>query len=161
MAFGTFIEVVWKRTRMAKKRPLPDTPPPLRERLAINQDQIEEAQHILDTLAGALDLPVALSQDGDVIAHAGTDNPAVIERMIRLAGRVWNEGATRVARELIRFEEETIGDDDSPERVNLMLYSAHIIGAVTLTIGWDLSTSLTQIRAEIADIRDQLAASLY
>lgn len=146
---------------MAKKRPLPDSPPPLRERLAISQEQIEEAQRILDTLAGALDLPAILSQDGDVIAHAGTDNQVVIERMARLAGRVWTEGATRVARELIRFEEETIGDDDSPERVNLMLYSAHITGAMTLTIGWDISTSLTQVRAEIADTRDQLAACLH
>src|SRR5574341_1689092 len=146
---------------MAKKRPLPDSPPPLRERLAISQEQNEEAQRILETLAGALDLPAILSQDGDVIAHAGNDNQVVIERLARLAGRVWTEGATRVARELIRFEEETIGDDDSPERVNLMLYSAHITGAMTLTIGWDISTSLTQVRAEISDTREQLAACLH
>lgn len=139
---------------------LPDAPPPLHEHLDINEEQLEQSGQILTRLADVLELPIVLSQDGAIVLHAGTDNDEVIDRLARLSGRVWREGATRLARELIRFEEETIGDEDAPERINLMLYSAHITGAATLSVGWDLSTSLTQIRAEIADIKDTLTAAL-
>lgn len=137
---------------------LPDEPPPLHERLAVSEQQVEKTQTILDGLSQALDtLPAVLSQDGDVISYAGTDNPAVVEHIAKLAGRIWNEGATRPARELIRFEEETIDDEETAERANLLLYSAHIEGAITLTIGWEMSISLTQIRAEVVNVKGKLA----
>jgi hypothetical protein len=137
---------------------LPDEPPPLHERLAVSEQQVEKTQTILDGLSQALDtLPAVLSQDGDVISYAGTDNPAVVEHIAKLAGRIWNEGATRPARELIRFEEETIDSEEATERANLLLYSAHIEGAITLTIGWEMSVSLTQIRAEVVNVKTELA----
>lgn len=146
---------------MVDSNSLPDTPPPLHDRLDVSEQQAQQVQQILNDLSTSLDsLPVVLSQDGDVIASAGTDNDTVIGRIARLAGRVWNEGATRLARELIRFEEETIGDEEAEERVNLLLYSAHIAGAVTLTIGWEMAISLTQMRAEVADVKDRLARIL-
>ena len=128
----------------------------LHERLEISESQVEEAQRVADSLAGALSLPVLLSQDGDVVALSQIDEVGTAERLARHIGRIWNEGASRNAREVIRFEEEIIGSDDT-DRMNILLFSVHIERALTLTIGWETSISLTRIRAEVAAIRNDLA----
>ncbi|MCC6905896.1 MAG: hypothetical protein IT326_08650 [Anaerolineae bacterium] len=141
---------------MFPQRPsLPDTPPPLSERVEVSAQQLKRASTVLADLSSAIGgLPVVLSQDGDVVTCAGEVQEVVFDRMARISGRTWQEGASRSARELVRFEEEVIGEDDS--RVTMLLYSAHIQGAVTLSIGWQLSISLTQLRAEVKDVRDAL-----
>jgi hypothetical protein len=40
--------------------------------------------------------------------------------------------------------------------MNVMLYAAHIKGGLTLTTGWELALSLTQMRAEVGDAKTEL-----
>jgi hypothetical protein len=130
--------------------------PALQNRLELSPDQVAGTREVLARLSQGLDsLPVVLSQDGDVVSYGGPIEEETAERLARLASRIWHEGATHPSRELIRFEEEPIGEDSSG-RANLMLYSAHIVGALTLTVGWEIAISLTQVRAEVADARRQL-----
>lgn len=96
--------------------------------------------------------PVVLSQDGEVVCCAGLADETLARRFARLADRLWRVGGP--AREVIRFEEELIGEGD--EQHGYMIYSAHVTGALTLTVGWQLSLSLTQLRAEAADIIEEL-----
>lgn len=142
---------------MLTQSTLPETPPPLNQRIEFTDGQVQQIHSLLSRLSTALDsLPVVLSQDGDLITEVGSENDLIADRIAKLTGRVWNEGATRTARELIRFQEETIDDEEASSRANLMLYSIHVSGAVTLSVGWDISISLTQIRAEVADIKNDL-----
>ncbi|HEC23203.1 MAG TPA: hypothetical protein ENI95_09830 [Chloroflexi bacterium] len=125
------------------------------ERIPISEQQLEHIQRILSNLSQGLDsLPVVLSQDSEVIGSAGRADEALAARIARLAARIWREGASRPAREFICFEEEVI--DEADERISLLLYSVHITGAVTLTIGWQMSITLTQLRAEAAEARAAL-----
>jgi hypothetical protein len=130
--------------------------PGLQNRLELSEEQVGGTRDVLARLSQGLDsLPVILSQDGDVVSFGGPIEAETAERLARLASRIWQEGATRPSRELIRFEEEAIGEESSG-RANLMLYSAHVVGALTLTVGWEIAISLTQVRAEVADARRQL-----
>jgi hypothetical protein len=99
-------------------------------------------------------MPVVLSQEGEVIGSAGPLSELVAERLAKTAARVWREGSSRLAREFVRFEEEVI--DEADQRANLLIYSAHVVGGITLTIGWQMSVSLTQVRAEVSDAKAEL-----
>jgi hypothetical protein len=130
--------------------------PALQNRVELSPEQVAGTRDLLARLSQGIDaLPVILSQDGDVVSFGGPVEVETAERLARLASRVWQEGATRPSRELIRFEEESISEDSSG-RTNLMLYSVHVVGALTLTVGWEIAISLTQVRAEVADARRQL-----
>ena len=135
---------------------LPETPPDLDQIISLSDDQIRQVAQIVAELSSALDSsPVVVSQEGKVITSAGAPTDEAAERIAKLVARIWREGHDRLARELIRFEEEAI--DEENERANLMIYSAHIAGGITLTVGWQLALSLTQIRAEVGDVKQQLA----
>lgn len=134
---------------------LPEAPPDLDQQIELNLEQIRKAQSILARLCSSLEnLPVVLSQEGHVISQAGAQGEMVTERMAKTAARVWREGSTRLARELVRFEEEVVDEADS--RANFLIYSAHIAGGITLTVGWQVTLSLTQVRAEVGDARAEL-----
>jgi len=134
---------------------LPESPPDLDQQLELSLDQARQAQSILAELCSSLeDLPVVLSQEGHVISQAGSQGEAVAERLAKTAARIWREGSNRLAREFVRFEEEVIDEADS--RANFLIYSAHIAGGVTLTVGWQVTLSLTQVRAEVSDARAEL-----
>jgi hypothetical protein len=79
---------------------------------------------------------------------------ASLEHVARTVARLWQDGSNRLARELIRFEEEIV--EGETERLSFFLYSVHINGAVTLTLGWNPSLSLTQLRAEATDVKAAL-----
>ncbi len=130
------------------------TPPPLDQRIALSNQQIEQIGKVMTSLTRDLDgLPVLVSQQGELISAAGAPTPEVTERLTRVTERLWRDGGRHSAREVIRFEEESI---EEVERANYVLYSVHIAGAVTLTVGWQLSVSLTQVRAEVQDAKEQL-----
>ena len=134
---------------------LPESPPDLDQQIKISAQKVKKAQEVCAELSSALEsLPVVLSQEGQVIASAGPQGEMVFERLAKTAARVWREGSGRLARELVRFEEEVIDEADS--RANFLLYSAHIAGAVTLSVGWQVTLSLTQVRAEVSDARAEL-----
>jgi hypothetical protein len=134
---------------------LPESPPDLDQQIKLSAAKVKKAQEVLTTLSASLEsLPVVLSQEGDVIASAGPLGETVAARLAKVAARVWREGGTRLARELVRFEEEVI--DEADEHTNVLIYSAHIAGGVTLTVGWQVALSLTQMRAEVSDARAEL-----
>ncbi|MBN1310947.1 MAG: hypothetical protein JXB30_05950 [Anaerolineae bacterium] len=134
---------------------LPENPPALDQHIAVSQQDAGKIYKVITKLSQEIELlPVVLSQEGEVIAFAELPNATSAEHIAKLIGRIWHEGAHRQARELIRFEEETI--DEADDRTNVMLYSTHITGAITLTIGWHVSISLTQIRAEVNDVKIEL-----
>jgi hypothetical protein len=134
---------------------LPDSPPALGERIELSGDHTKKLNKIVAELSEALDgMPVVLSQQGDVVAYAGLAEDAAAERIARLANRMWRDGENHLAREVVRFEEETVEKTD--ETTNLMLYSRHINGALVLSISWHIALSLTQIRAEVGDVRQDL-----
>lgn len=137
----------------------PKNPPPLHELVAASSQQVSAAQKTLGQLSHALEgAPVLLSQDGAVVGYAGIQEQVAAEKMARMAARAWREGATRPAREYIHFDEETIGSEE--DRANLLMYSVHLAGALTLTIGWGAGISLTQLRAETEDALIDLRRSL-
>lgn len=143
----------------ARDTKMPDTPPPLDALIELSTQQLKQASDILAELSQALsDLPVVLSQDGEIVTCAGDVDEATFEKIARLTNRVWREGAHRNAREYIRFEEEVFGSED--ERANLLLYSIHIDGGLTLSLGWQLTISLTQLRAEASDAKEALLITL-
>jgi hypothetical protein len=134
---------------------LPESPPDLDQQIKLSAQKVKKAQEVLTTLSASLEaMPVVLSQEGDLIASAGPKGEMVSERLAKVAARVWREGGSRLARELVRFEEEEI--DEGDEHTNLLIYSAHIAGGVTLTVGWQVTLSLTQVRAEVGDARAEL-----
>jgi hypothetical protein len=134
---------------------LPESPPELDQEIEVDIDQVRKAQTVLAGLCSSLEnLPVILSQEGKVITQAGAQDDVVAERLAKTAARVWREGSNRLSRELVRFEEEVIDEVDS--RANFLIYSAHITGGITLTVGWQLTLSLTQVRAEVGDVRAEL-----
>ncbi|NDJ54467.1 MAG: hypothetical protein GYB68_15460 [Chloroflexi bacterium] len=134
---------------------LPETPPAFSENIALDNKQIDGLQRIVSDLSESLEsLPVVLSQDGHINAYAGRVSRGVAEQLAKVTDRTWREGATRIARELLRFAEETIDSED--ERGNFLIYSIHIEGAMTLTVGWELTVSLTQIRAEVVDAKQAI-----
>lgn len=135
---------------------LPEAPPDLENTIKLSSAQAKKAHSVLETLSAALEnLPCVLSQDGKVVTSAGNGGEAVVERIAKAAGRTWKDGSERLSRELIRFEEEAF-EEDAENRANLMIYSTHISGALTLSIGWQMTISLTQIRAEVGDARGEL-----
>ncbi len=139
----------WDRYR------LPDEPPNLQESVTLPEAARDEMCRLLTGLSGALDnLPAVLSQRGEVVCASDTTGSQAAVRVARVADRIWQGGTTCLAREVIRFGEETI--EESAERLNVMLYSAHVDGALTISVGWQLSISLTQLRAEVADTRREL-----
>lgn len=134
---------------------LPDGPPPLDQRIDASESQLRRAHTVLSDLSLGLEsLPLVLSQDGEVLDHLGEISAEGAASMAEQTVRVWREGATRHAREFIRFAEEVY--DSTPERANYVLYSMHIAGALTLSIGWRMTLSLTQIRAETVDASQEL-----
>lgn len=129
------------------------TPPPLDQRVALSRAQIEEITGLLHALSRSLDgLPAVLTQQGEMITAAAPES-IVAERLARVSERLWRDGMLHPAREVIRFDEETI---EEVERANYMLYSAHITGALILTVGWQTNLTLTQVRAEVAALREHL-----
>ena len=138
---------------------LPENPPALDRHISVTQQDAGKIHKIVTKLSQELELlPVILSQEGEVIAFAELPNTASAEHIAKLIGRIWHEGAHRQARELVRFEEEVI--DEADERTSVMLYSTHVAGAITLTVGWNVSISLTQIRAEVNDVKTELMSIL-
>jgi len=134
---------------------LPEAPPDLDQEITLSLEQARKTQSILAELCSSLEnLPVILSQEGQVIAQAGAQDEVVAERLAKSAAKAWREGSGRLARELIRFEEEVI--DEADARANFLIYSAHIAGGITLTVGWQVTLSLTQVRAEVSDARAEL-----
>jgi hypothetical protein len=139
-----------------KMRPveLPTTPPPLNQRIELSNNQMQQIAGLLSALSRDLDgLPVVLSQQGEVIGMGGANTQIVPERLARAADRLWRNTASHPAREVIRFEEESI---EEVERANYMIYSAHIEGALLLSVGWHTAISLTQVRAEVTDVRHRI-----
>jgi hypothetical protein len=133
---------------------LPTTPPPLGQRVALTDRQAEQIGQVLTRLTELLeDLPVAISQQGEIISFAGAGGQLVAERLVRVAERLWRDGATYSAREVIRFEEEHI---EEVERANFVVYSAHVASALIITVGWQMTVSLTQVRAEVSDAKAQV-----
>jgi hypothetical protein len=133
---------------------LPTTPPPLDQRIELSASQVRQIAGLLSALSRDLDgLPVVLSQQGEVIGMGGANTHIVPERLARAADRLWRNTANHPAREVIRFEEESI---EEVERANYMIYSAHIEGALILSVGWHTAISLTQIRAEVTDVRHRI-----
>jgi len=146
-----------EHNRMLGIPTLPEAPPELDKSIKLSAAQVKKAKAALEALSASLEnLPVVLSQDGKVVTSAGAASEAIIERIAKVAGRIWNDGKDRLARELIRFEEESIEAEDADKRANVMIYSAHISGALTLSLGWQMTISLTQIRAEVGDARSEL-----
>jgi hypothetical protein len=142
-------------SKMFERHNLPENPPALDQHIAVSQQQTGKIHKAIAKLSQEIEmLPVILSQEGEVIAYAGLPSADSAEHIAKLIGRIWHEGAHRQARELVRFEEETINEAD--ERANMMLYSSHITGAITLAVGWNVSISLTQIRAEVHDVKAEL-----
>jgi hypothetical protein len=134
---------------------LPTTPPPLHQRIDLTASQVQQIAGLLSALSRDLDgLPVVLSQQGEMIGAGGANTQIVPERLARAADRLWRNTANHhPAREVIRFEEESI---EEVERANYMIYSAHIEGALILSVGWHTAISLTQIRAEVTDVRHRI-----
>jgi hypothetical protein len=129
---------------------LPDQPLDLDTPVDLSRGQHKEAVQIISALSEALgNLPVVLSQDGKVVCYSDTTDEPAAQRLARIAGRVWREGQVQNAQEAIRFEEEIV--EGLQERMNLMLYTTHVGGALTLSIGWQITISLTQLRAEASD----------
>lgn len=140
--------------RMFDPHRLPEGPPALGQHIAVSQ-HVGKIQKVVTKLSQEIEmLPVVLSQDGEPIAFAGLPGATNAEHIAKLADRIWQEGGHRQAREFVRFEEETI--DGADERTTLMLFSRHITGGVVLTVGWNVSISLTQIRAEVSDVKSEL-----
>lgn len=138
---------------------LPTTPPPLDEMISLSDGSIQQIADALDALSRDLDgLPVIVSQKSQIIASAGVLSEAVPERLARVTERLWRDGVRHPAREVIRFEEESI---EEVERANYMLYSVHIMGALTLTVGWQTTISLTQVREEVADVKRRMLRILH
>ncbi len=140
--------------RMFEPHRLPEGPPALGQHIAVSQ-HVGKVQKVITKLSQELELlPVVLSQEGEPIAFAGLPGATGAEHIAKLVDRAWQEGAHRQAREFVRFEEETI--DGADERATMMFYSTHIAGGVVLTVGWNISISLTQIRAEVSDVKSEL-----
>jgi hypothetical protein len=115
---------------------------------------------VLGLLSRGLDaMPVVLSQQADVIAFAGQGDADLAKQIAQHANEGWQQGATDIAREYIRFQEETFSIGD--KRLTLLLYSRHITDALVLTVGWQIAVSLTQIRAEMSDARLDLLDALH
>jgi len=132
-----------------------DTLPQLNEVIELSQSQVSASQMVLGQLSEALSwMPVVYSQDGIIVGYAGIEDETIAERIARISARLWREGATRLARECLRFEEEDFGVND--DHLNLMLYSAHIEGALTLTVGWDATINLSSLRGELAQVQQDL-----
>lgn len=143
---------------------LPAGPPALDERVALSGDQTEQARDALAALSASLDgLPVVLSQQGEVICVAGvTDNAA--RQIARAAERAWQGGGAKLARELLRFNEDAVVRDDSVigedpangGRDRPAVYSVHVTGALIVSVGWRQQVGLHQLRAEVGKARRAL-----
>jgi hypothetical protein len=137
---------------------LPTTPPPLDQRIELSAGLVQQMAGLLSALSRDLDgLPVVMSQQGEMIGAGGASTQIVPERLARAADRLWRDNTIHPAREVIRFEEESI---EEVERANYMIYSAHIEGALILTIGWHTAISLTQVRAEVSDVKRRVLTLL-
>lgn len=135
---------------------LPENPPELKTRVKVSRDQVKKATKLMRELSRELDgFPVVLSQFGNVVSAGGLDDdPATAQQLAKAINRSWTDGQERLAREIICFEEEIVGA--GKEQTSFRLYSIHVLDALTLTVGWQLSVSLTQLRAEVSDMREKL-----
>lgn len=133
---------------MDNENGLPVGPPRLHDVVILSNQQIADIQAHLGQLSESLQwVPVVFSQDGQLISYAGVDDEAVAEAIARNAAQLWSEGATRIAREYISFEEKKYGELD--QHSNLILYSAHVRAALTLSVGVEFPSSLTTIRQQV------------
>jgi hypothetical protein len=153
---------VEKNSMIPEQFRAPETPPPLNERVKLSGKQQQAAESLLTDFSVALEgLPVFLSQQGTIEVSAGAQPTEVFERMARQVERLWRDGTDQPAREVIRFDEEVISSEK--DRTSFLLYSVHVAGALTLTVGWQPALSLTQLRAETGDavgaLRRVIAAS--
>jgi hypothetical protein len=140
---------------MSSHSNLPVSPPNLDQTLSLSDGDIKKIQVVLNELSEGLEsLPVVVSQENQVIAMAGVPDSSIAERISKQAWRTWREGSQRLARELLRFEEEVF--EETEARASLMIYSAHIAGPLVLSVGWQLPLSLTQVRAETSDARSRI-----
>lgn len=134
---------------------LPEKAPDLQSSVEFGSEQLERAQRVIDTVSAGLDnMPVILSQQGDVIYSAGDITESAAKQLARTINRTWSANPDQVAHEIIRFEEEIVDIEDGSE--SYRLYSLHIHNALILTAGWQLSISLTQVRAELLDAKESL-----
>jgi hypothetical protein len=137
---------------------LPAGPPALDERVALSGDQTEQARDALAVLSASLDgLPVVLSQQGEVICVAGvTDNAA--RQIARAAERAWQGGGAKLARELLRFNEDATDPEDPAKggRNRPAVYSVHVAGALIVSVGWRQQVGLGRLRREVSKARRAL-----
>lgn len=134
---------------------LPDLPPAIDEPVAITADYREEAAKIVAGLSRALEgAPVVLAQHGQAIAGSGPLSQQAEAQFARIVDRLWRDGSSERAREVLRFEEEDLGEEG--QSLTVMTYSAHVAGGLTLSVGWQADMPLTQVRAETADARQRL-----
>lgn len=140
--------------------PLPSSPPPLQQILVLSDQARNQAARRLRACSDNLsELPVVLSQGGDLETYAGDVSDTFAGHIAELADRTWREGATRPAREYLRFHEMVFHQNES--RLSVMLYSLHVAGALTLTAGWQFSSvSLTLLRSEMTDAVEYIRALL-
>jgi hypothetical protein len=129
----------------------PEAPPPLDEAVRLADAQQKKAEAALADLSAALDgLPAVLSQRGEVVGQAGASDEGA-EQLAGIAARIWEDGDLYLAREAIQFVEQAIqGQSDHGA---YMIYSAHVAGALVLTVGWKLTVPLHQVRTEAASAR--------
>jgi len=145
---------------MAEQKVIFHTPLPLHERVELSGTQAQQIGSMLSELSENLgSLPTLASQDGEVIGFAGLSDPAFAERIARTINRTWREGATRPSREIIRFEEETL--EEATGRSNFSLYSCHVAGALTLTVGWQFNQSITELRAETGKAAQEILRLIH
>lgn len=134
---------------MQENNGLPDGPPTLQELVLLSNQQIADVQAVLGELSEAFQwAPVVFSQDGQLVAYAGVENDDIAEGIAKQASQHWREGATRIAREYISFEEKSYGEGEKYS--NVMLYSVHISGALTLTVGLEFPNTLNGTRQRVA-----------
>lgn len=141
------------------KYQLPDQPLPLDEPVEVSNEQREEIEPLLSDLSQAFDaLPVVLSQAGEVVAAADTIGEGIAKQIAGIAQRLWRDGESHIAREIIEFDEIVL--DQLDKRFGVMIYSLHVVGGLVLTLGWQQALSITQVRAEAKDLKDQILSML-
>ncbi len=134
---------------------LPESPPAIDEPVQIPAGYPQDAKGVVAALSRALDgAPVVLAQHGQAIASAGPLSEQAVAQFARIVDRLWRDGANQLAREVLRFEEEDLGEEG--QSLTVMTYSAHVAGGLTVSVGWQADTPLTQVRAEAAEARQRL-----
>ena len=151
---------------LPKQYRLPEQPLALGERVKLSDGQRAAAQELANRLSEAVGgLPVVLAQRSEVVCAAEGTPREVARRLARQVARAWQPGDGDPARERIRFGAGGAGGHSGPlvgasvgreATEPTVLYSAHVTGALTLTVAWQPDLSLTQVRAETLDVRRRL-----